>query len=491
MALEVGGSSPLGHPENETAVGRLVVCMDKEHIVTKPREAGPFERILTVTIAGDALAKAENKAARKLSHEVKIKGFRPGKAPRSLVEKVVGAESLRQEAVDTALPEAVAGAIRESDLKPVVAPRVEDIREIEEGVEVDVRITLWPEIDTLPDYEGREIEIERPHISDDDVDKQVERMRDQFAELEDVDREAFDGDYVLIDISRVDGDDIAKDMMYEVGSGTFIDGLDIPLRGSKAGSIEEFDTSLPQPEAEPEEAVAKVLIKQVKAKRLPELTDEWVSDVSEFETVAEMRERLTEDLAEMRVGGARMVLGERLMDALLADLALEMPVALVDAEIEGVLHRFANRLSQQGISIEQYLQLTGQDQDAFVDDLRSQASLNLRSRILLDGVAEAEGIEVSSDDIDQAIIQLAAASRTTVEEYHKALQEGGQEQTLAGDILREKAKERLVELAVPVDEDGDVIDLPAPDRADAPEGEGSGGAEDGDELEPADEEDEE
>jgi trigger factor len=226
--------------------------MDKEHIVTETREAGLFERILTVTIAGDALVKAENKAARKLSQEVKIKGFRPGKAPRSLVEKVVGAETLRREAVDEALPEAVAGAIRESDLKPVVAPRVEDIREIEEGVEVDVLVTLWPEIDILPDYRGREIEIERPDISDEDLEKQIERikqierMRDQFAELEDVDREAFDGDYVLIDISRVDGDDIAKDMMYEVGSGTFIDGLDIPLRGSRAGSIEEFDTTLPQ-----------------------------------------------------------------------------------------------------------------------------------------------------------------------------------------------------------------------------------------------------
>jgi trigger factor len=236
--------------------------------------------------------------------------------------------------------------------------------------------------------------------------------------------------------------------------------------------------------------VAKVLVKQVKAKRLPELTDEWVSDVSEFETVAEMRERLTEDLAEMRAGGARTVLGERLMDALLADLDLEMPVALVDAEMEGVLHRFANRLSQQGITIEQYLQLTGQEQDAFVDDLRSQASLNLRSRILLDGVAEAEGIEVSSDEIGQAIAQLAAASRTTVEEYSKALQEGGREQTLAGDILREKAKERLVELAVPIDEDGDVIDLPVPDRGEAPEGEGSGEAEDEDGPEPADDEDE-
>ena len=453
--------------------------------MTEAREAGPFERVLTVTIAGDDLAKAETRAARKLSGEMKIKGFRPGKAPRQVVEKLVGSETLRSEAIDVALPGVVADAIREAEIQPAVAPRVTDVRDTETGVEIDVMVTLWPEAEVLPEYRGREIEIERPEIEEGELDSRIDQIRDQFAELDDVDREAFDGDYVLIDVSRVGGDDLVKDLMYEVGSGSLLEGIDIPLRGSRAGTIEEFDTMLPVPGGEPEEVVARVLVKQVKAKRLPELTDEWVDDVSEFETVAEMRERLTEDLAEMKVRGARLVLAERLLEALVEDLELEVPEALVEAEMEAVFHRFAHQLSERGVSIEQYLQMSGQDQDSFIEDLRSRGSANLRTRILLDGVAAAEGLEVTEDEMSAAVLQLAAMARVSPDEYRAALREGDREVTLAGDILREKAKERLVELAVPVDADGEVIELPVPKRDETPDAEAADETEDGEGPEPA------
>jgi len=453
--------------------------------VAGTREAGPFERALTVTITGEVLAEAETQAARKLSGELKIKGFRPGKAPRQIVEKMVGSETLRAEAIDAALPAVVTEAISEADLRPATPPRVQDIRDIEEGVEVDVMITLWPEVDTLPEYKGREIEIERPAIEDGEVDQRIDRMRDQFSELDDVDREAFDGDYVLIDITRTGGEDIVKDLMYEVGSGSLLEGIDIPLRGSKAGTIEEFDTHLPVPGGEPEEVIAKVLVKQVKAKRLPELTDDWVGDVSEFETVAEMREQMTEDLAGMKAYSARMVMGEKLLEALVEDLDVEVPEALVEAEMEAVFHRFAHQLSERGVTVEQYLQMSGQDQDAFIDDLRNRGSINLRTRILLDGVAEAEGLAVTEEETASAVTQLAQMAGVSREEYGEALQEGGREQALAGDILREKAKERLVELAVPVDSDGEVIDLPVPQRGEAPDVEAADATEDGEGPEPA------
>ncbi len=458
--------------------------------MAETREAGPFERMLTVTIAGEVLASAEARAARKLAGELKIKGFRPGKAPRQVVEKMVGPATLRSEAVDIALPGVVAEAIEEAGLEPATPPRVQDIRDIEGGVEADVMITLWPEAGTLPEYRGREIEIERPVIEDGEVDTRIDRMRDQFAELDDVDREAFDGDYVLIDITRPGGDDVVKDLMYEVGSGSLLEGIDIPLRGSKAGTIAEFDTFLPVPEGEPEEVVAKVLVKQVKAKRLPELTDEWVDDVSEFETVAEMREKMAEDLVEMKGYGARMALEEKLIDVLVEELDLEVPEALVDAEMEAVFHRFAHQLSERGITVEQYLQMSGQDQDAFIEDLRKRGSLNLRSRILLDGIAAAEGLEATEDEIASTVAQLARLARVSPEDYRKALQEGGREQALAGDILREKAKQRLVDLAVPVDADGEVIELPVPQRGDEPDVEAADETEDGDGPEPAKDEEE-
>ena len=455
-------------------------------------EVGPFERLLTVAIAGEDLAKAENRAARKLSRELKIKGFRPGKAPRQVVEKMVGSDQLRSEAVDDALPTVVTEAITEAELRPAAPPRVKDVRDIDDGVEVDVLVTLWPEADVLPDYDGRRVEIERPEIEDGEIDQRIDRMRDQFAELDDVDREAFDGDYVQIDVSRAGGEDVVKDLMYEVGSGSLLEGLDIPLRGSKAGSIEEFDTTLPVPGGEPEEVVARVLVKQVKAKRLPELTDEWVDDVSEFETVAEMRERLAEDLAELKLRSARMMLGEQLLEDLEADFELEVPEALLEAEMEAVFHRFAHQLSERGVGVDQYLQMSGQDQEAFIADLRTRASANLRTRILLDGVAAAEGLATTEEEIDATVTQLAQMAGVTAEEYREALREGGREEALAGDILREKAKDRLVELAVPVDADGKEIELPVPERETPPEPDSADETDDGEGPEPAmDDEDEE
>lgn len=433
------------------------------------RDDGPFERILTVDVDGEALAAAEAKAVRKLAREIKVKGFRPGKAPRQVVESMVGAETLRREAVEGALPGLVAEALGETDLRPVVAPRIVEMRDSDAGVEVDVRITLWPEVDDIPDYAGRRIEINRPEVSDEEMEERIDRIRDQFAELEDVEREAFDGDYVLIDVTtsrngvEVEGA-AAKDLLYEVGSGAFLEGLDAPLRGARAGTIDQFPTTLPAGfgDEESREVTARILVKQVKAKRLPELTDEWVSDVSEFETVEEMRRQLRSDLVELHGRLARSQLHDKLLAELLDGFVLELPEALVEAEMDVVLHRFAHRLEADGISLDQYFELTGQDRQAFIDDLRRQGDANLRTRILLEAVARREGIEVDDGDVEETVQVLAAAAKTTPEEYRKALEEGGQEQTLTGDILRQKAMDRIIEISVPVDADGNEIELPGP-----------------------------
>jgi trigger factor len=202
------------------------------------------------------------------------------------------------------------------------------------------------------------------------------------------------------------------------------------------------------------------LVKQVKAKRLPEVDDEWVSEVTEFETVAEMRSELTRQMEEIRVRSARTRLGDQAVSDLVNDLDLDLPEALVQAEMDAILHRFAHRLESRGIPFDQYLALSGQDRDAFTADLRSQAEMNLRTRILLDAVAETEGIEVTAGELEDTITALAAGSRTPLDEYRKALVEGGQEETLAGDILRRKAVDRIAELVSPVDGDGNAIELP-------------------------------
>lgn len=448
--------------------------------MTEVKDVGRFERIVTFTIDADALAAGKRSAAARLAKESKIKGFRPGKAPVKVVESMVGAETLRKEAIDDAIPRALAAAIRETELVPVVYPRLEDVRDLEDGVEVDVRITLWPTIDRLPQYEGRRVQVETPEVTDQDVDVQIERMRDQFAELEDVSREAFDGDFVLADVkTRLDGEEFAagsaNDMLYEIGSGSLLEGLDEALRGSAAGAILEFPSTLPEQMGEEggRTVEVRVLVKGVKAKRLPELTDEWVSEVSEFETIDEMRDELEAQIHTIRMRGVRSELEQRLLDELIEDMDLELPEPLVEAEMDSVFHRFANRLETQGIELDQYFEITGQDREAFIEDLRSQAALNLRTRVLLEAVAEHEGIEVDAEELNETIVALAAAARVSVDDYRAALEEGGRGEALSGDILRRKAVDRLLELVVPVDEEGNEIQLPAP-AADEPETEDEG-----------------
>jgi len=449
--------------------------------VTEVKEVGRFERILTFTIDADALETGRRSAAARLAKDSKIKGFRPGKAPVKVVESMVGVEALRKEAIDDAIPRALAAAIRETELLPVVYPRLEEIRDLDDGVEVDVRITLWPIVDRLPEYDGRRVQVERPDVTDEDVDAQIERMRDQFAELEDVSREAFDGDYVLADVkTRLDGEDFAagsaNDMLYEVGSGSLLGGLDEALRGSAAGAILEFPSTLPEQMGEQggRDVEVRVLVKRVKAKRLPELTDDWVSEVSEFDTIDEMRAELEAQIRAIRLRGVRAELEQRLLSELVEDTDLEVPEPLLDAEMDSVFHRFAHRLETQGIELDQYLEITGQDRDGFVDDLRSQASMNLRSRILLEAIAEREGIAVDEQELNEAIVALAAAARVSESDYRTALEEGGQGDALSGDILRRKAVDRLLELAVPVDDGGNEIQLPAPNAEDGSETEDEG-----------------
>jgi len=435
--------------------------------VVEVKEAGPFERIITLTLDADAIAAGKKTAAVRLAKDTKIKGFRPGKAPQKVIESMVGAEAFRKEAIDDAIPGVLAAAIVEADLAPAVYPALEDVRDSGDGVEVDVRITLWPTLDRLPEYAGRKVAIELPVVTDEDVDTQIERMRDQFAELEDVSREAFDGDFVVVDVkTTLDGDEFAAgsatDMLYEIGSGALLDGMDDALRGKGAGSIGRFDSVLPVAFGEDGGKTASVqtLVKQVKRKRLPDVTDEWVSEVSEFDTVAEMREELVDQMTRIRIRSARDELADRAVAELVGEMELELPERLVGAEMDAVFHRFAHRLEQQGIPFDQYMAITGQDQEAFVADLRSQAELNLRTRILLEAVAEHEGIEVTPEELEETITVLAAATRTPIEDYRSALAEGGQEETLSGDILRRKAADRLAELAVAVDADGNEVELP-------------------------------
>lgn len=433
---------------------------------TTMTDAGPFEKLVTVQIPESDVDKAKGAAARKLAKELKIPGFRPGKAPRPVVEATVGADRLRSEAIEELLPEVVTDALEELELQPAVTPAVENMRDIDEGLEVDVKVTLWPVLEKVPAFEGVTIEVEAADVTDEELGENIDRMRDQFAELETVERNAAPGEYVTINLSASqNGEPVeeasAEDLLYEIGSGAFIDGIDPHLSGTSAGEIVTFDGVLPDGfgERAGQSVTYTVLVKEVKQKKLPDLTDEWVDDVSEFETVDELTESLRGRVGEMKKSSAVNEFRMKLLDRLIDEMDIEVPAAIVDAEMESIFHSFSHRLEAQNISIADYLQITGQDQQAFIDDLRGQADRNVHTNVLLDAVVPHVDLEVDDAEYRELVGALASQTDTDADELIGRFAETNQEKELRGDILRRKALDALLEAAVAVDSEGNPVDL--------------------------------
>jgi trigger factor len=444
-------------------------------VQTQVTEAGPFERLLKIQLGEDELEAAKTAAANKLSKQMKVKGFRPGKVPRQIVERMVGADTLRSEAIDEALPEAVGNALEAEDLSPVTRPAITAIEDIDGGgVEVDVVITLWPSVEAVPDFAGREVAVDIAAVTQEAIDEQVDRLRGQYATLEDVDRSAEDGDFVMIDLSAsIEGEVIedagATDLLYEVGSASFVDGLDELLKGTSAEDTPTGPGTLPEGFGDRggQEVELTATVKAVRAKDLPEVTDEWVQDVSEFESVDELLAMLRHNMTEMAKATARNDFQDRVMTDLAEDLNLELPQSLIDTEAEASIHNLAHRLQEQGIGLENYLQITGQSQEDFVEDSKTQAVRTLKTRVLLEGVAKVESLQVSDDEILEAVSALASQAEMNPEELFRQLEADGRLETLSDDILRKKALEAIMAGVVAVDDDGNTIDLePAPADSD-------------------------
>jgi trigger factor len=435
-------------------------------------DAGPFEKIVGFTVTESELDAAKAKAARRLAHEVRIRGFRPGKAPRPIVEATVGAERLRSEAIDELLPEKVGAILDEAELEPAVAPSVESIEDTDEGIAVEVRVTTWPTLQDVPEHHDRKIEVGAVEVTDEELQEQIDRIRDQFAELETVERAAEEGDYVSLDVSAVhDAEQVpeatAEQILYEVGSGGFIEGVDDAVAGMSAGESTTFDGALPAGFGEKAglDVTYTITIGDVRAKQLPELTDEWVSEMTEFETVDEFTASLREQLGDMKKRSLANRFREQALEELVDQVELELPDALVRAEMDEILHRFAHRLEEQGIELDDYFRVTGASQETFVDDLKNQARRSLHTRLLLEAVADREGLEVPEHELD-ALIEVAASQSEDPSTLRSAFADGARRQTLSGDILRNKALDAIVAGAIPVDEAGNEVDLTIEEPAD-------------------------
>ena len=434
------------------------------------REVSRFERVLTVELTDAEIDGAKAAAARRLAKDLKIPGFRPGKAPRPVVEAAVGPGRLRTEAIEDLIPKKLGEILTETKLAPAVTPTLEKVDDTEGGVNAEVRVTLWPELDVTPDYKARAVEVETPELSEAEIDASLDRMRQQFSSLETVERPAGDGDFVSVDLTAsADGAPLeeaaATELLYEVGSGMMIEGIDDRLRGGSAGEEMSFDAALPAGFGDRAGTMATFHIKvnEVKARVLPDLDDDWVNEVSEFETVEQLRGELVDRLTMTK---RRAVLGQfrqKALDLLVDEADIDLPEALVVTEMDELFHRFTHRLEENDITIEDYFEATGVNQEAFINDLRRQADRSIRTRLVLEAVAKAEEIQVTPEEVTSTVDALARSSENAKEVYD-AFSNTPRALSLAGDILRNKAAEAVIAAARAVDSEGNPVELPSEEQ---------------------------
>jgi trigger factor len=419
---------------------------------------------LSVQVDEPEFEKDIDAAFRRIAKEVRLPGFRPGKAPRRLLESKLGSEVGREEALREALPAYYVEAVKEHDVDVIAAPEIEITDGQEQGpVLFDAVVEVRPII-TVGGYESLRVELPRPEASDEEIDAQVDRLREQFAELTAVERPAQDGDHVSIGITGSrDGEVLpglqADDYLYELGSGSVAAELDENLRGAKVGDVLQFDA---QPDDEDEEAVQfKVIVKDIKEKVLPEVDDEWANDVSEFETVAELRADLGDRISRVRKIQAQMALRDKAVIALVELVTDEAPDPMVNSEVQNRLQDLTLRLNAQGMSPDQYLAATGQSAEQLVEELRELAVQAVKADLALRALAEAEAIEVSDEDLDAEIEALAVRVSQKPDRVRKDLERADQIQAVRSDLRKRKAVDWLAEQVELVDEDGQPIDRAA------------------------------
>ena len=415
---------------------------------------------LSVELDESEFDKAIDAAFRTIAREVRIPGFRPGKAPRRVLEARFGADVARDQALRDALPEFYVDAVKEHDVDAIAAPEIEITGGQEEGpVTFDAVVEVRPRIE-VPGYGGLRVELPRPSATDEELDAQVDRLREQFAELAEVDRAAREGDVVTMSIhGEEDAEPVpglqADEYAYRLGAGSIAAELDAQLAGAKVGDALAFDGAL----AGTDRTVSfRVLVKKVQERVLPEVTDEWASEVSEFETIAELRADLADRMANVRRMQAVMALRERAAEALVQLVEDEAPEPLVQREMRARLEDLAMRLSAQGMSADQYLAATGRTQEQLVEELRESAIQAVKADLALRAVADAEAIEVSDDEIDAEIEALAARLREKPEKVRKQLERNEQLPAVRSDLRTRKALEWLLEHVEVVDPEGEPID---------------------------------
>jgi len=415
---------------------------------------------LSVEIDESEIDEALDGVMRRLSSEVRVPGFRPGKVPRRVIEaRMGGATALRGEALREALPDFYARAVSDTEVDPIDQPDIDITAGDESGpVTFDAVVEVRPTV-SIAGYEGLRVTLPSIDVPEEDVTAQIDRLRATSGELVEVDRPVRESDQVTIDITgtRLEAEDAddedlaAEDFLYEAGSGGVVPELDERLLGSSAGDTFEFESS---PEGIDGPVTFAVEVKEVKELVLPDLTDEWAAEASEFETVEALTADITTRLRQMRIAQAQMALQQRTVEALAELVTDDIPDVLVSEELRERIHDLGHRLEQQGLALGQFLAATGRDEQEFLDELRTGALLSVKTDLALRALVEAQGIEITEEELDGELASMGERLEMTSDQVREQLERGGRLAAVRSDRRKAKALRWLLDNVELVDEEG-------------------------------------
>ena len=422
----------------------------------KVKKVGDFENNIEIDIDFEDLESKKDEAINKISKSLKVKGFRPGKIPKNIVEREVGEDYILEESIDLYLPEQIFEILQKEEINPAVRPVVKDLKKEKKSYKVDVLITLWPKLSKLPKL-NQSVTVDSIAPTKEEIDDQTERIKLQFADVAKVERPSKTSDYLLVNISSKEtGKELEdfsyQDYLYELGSNSLTPSMDSKLEGVSTGAIIKFNDDIP--------AIGKsnieitVLVKEIKEKVMPELTDDWVSSMTEFESIKEMNEELYKNIEMVKKRQVANQYQGLLTSKLIEESKLELPEQLVIAEMDSILRNFMGELNQNNIKIEDYLQMTGLTEEALQEDLKNQATRNLSMVVILDKVVEDK--EIQLDEKETKFIDEHMESHN---EEATGIESVSHRLNLESESLRNKAMLHILQEGVSVDENGEKVYL--------------------------------
>lgn len=420
----------------------------------KVKKESEFEKNIEISINFDDLEDKKSDAISKISKSLKVKGFRPGKIPSNIVIREVGEDYILEESVDLYLPEKIFEILKSEELNPATRPVIKEMKKEKDSFKVDVLVTLWPTLSKLPKLD-QTVEVESIAPTDEEINDQVDRVKMQFADVSKVERPAKEGDFVLMNISGQENNKELEnfnyqDFLYEMGSNSLTPVLDSKLAGVSSGAIVKFNDNIPS--IGKENIEISVLVKEVKEKVEPELTDEWISSVTEFDSIEQMKSELTINIENVKKRQVANQYQSLLTAKLIEESKLELPEQLVIAEMDSILQNFMNELKQNNIKIEDYLQITGLTEEALQEDLKNQATRNLSMVVILDKVIEDEKLELGETEIKYIDEHMSTHNDNEVDNASHRL-------NLESESLRNKAMLHVLQQGISVDKNGEKVYL--------------------------------